>query len=76
MPYWDQMPGFGFMWIIPLIFFIVFLFFIRSMLGRGGCGHNHMSGKQENALNILDERLANGDIDETEYRRIKQTLYE
>jgi len=50
--WWGQ--GFGFMWIIPLLFFVVFLFFIRGLFGQGPGGSN-TSTRSESARKILDE---------------------
>lgn len=69
--------GFGFMWIIPLIFLIVFLFFMRGMFGRGsmGCGsHSDSSTHQESAREILDKRLAKGEISKEEYEEMEKAL--
>jgi len=69
--------GFGFMWLIPLIFFVIFIVFMRGMFGRGspGCGpHGDNATHQENAREILDKRFAKGEITREEYEEIKKTL--
>lgn len=65
--------GFGFMWIIPLIFFIVFLFFMRGMFGQWPSGGGN-SSRPESAHEILDKRFARGEISKEEYQEMKKTL--
>jgi len=68
---------FGFMWLIPLFFFVVFIFFMRGIFGRGspGCGsHGGNAKHQENAREILDKRFAKGEITKDEYEDMKRTL--
>ena len=70
-------PGFGFMWIFPLLFFIVLLFFMRGMPGQGnntrsGSGSNNTP--TESARDILDKRFAKGEINKEEYEEMKKTL--
>lgn len=69
--YWGG-QCFGFMWIIPLLFFVVFLFFIRGMFrqGKGESINNH----GESASEILDKRFAKGEITKEEYEEMKKTL--
>lgn len=64
--------GFGFMWIIPLIFLVVFLFIMREMFGRSamGCGsHRDNSTHHESARDILDKQFA-----KEVYEEMKKTL--
>ena len=61
------------MWIIPLIFFIVFLFFMRGMFGRGPSGGGN-SSQPESAQEILDKRFARGEISKEEYQERKKAL--
>jgi len=65
--------GFGFMWIIPLLFFVVFLFFMRGMFGQGGGGSNN-STRPESAREIPDKRFSRGEINKEEYEEMKKTL--
>jgi len=74
--YWGG-EGFTFMWIIPLLFFVVFLFFMRGMFGRGsmGCGsHGDSTTHKESAREILDKRFAKGEISKDEYEEMKKAL--
>lgn len=70
--------GFGFMWFIPLLFFVVFMIFMRGMFGRGspGCGSHgdNSTHHEENAREILDKRFAKGEITRNEYEEMKKTL--
>ncbi len=69
--------GFGFMWLIPLFFFVVMLFCMRGMFGRGspGCGsHEGDTSHLESAREILDKRFAKGEITREEYEEMKKAL--
>jgi putative membrane protein len=65
--------GFGFMWIMPLIFLAVFLFFMRGMFGRGSGGGGSRT-QSDNAREILDKRFAKGEISKDEYEDMKKAL--
>ena len=64
--------GFGFMWLIPLFFFVALMFFMRGMFGCGSRGDN--ARHQENAREILDKRFAKGEITKMQYEEMKKTL--
>ena len=69
--------GFGFMWLIPLFFFVVIIVCMLRMFGRGrpGCGsHDDNITHQENARDILDKRFAKSEINKEEYEEMKKTL--
>ena len=69
--------GFGFMWLIPLLFFVMIMMCMRGMFGRGshGCGsHRDNTTHQENAREILDKRFAKGEITKNEYKEMKEAL--
>jgi putative membrane protein len=69
--------GFGFMWLLPLLFFVVFIFFMRGMFGQGsfGCGPRGGNTRpQESAREILDKRFAKGEITKEEYEETKKSL--
>ena len=69
--------GFGFMWFIPLFFFVMFIFFMRGMCGRdspGSGSHGSDGSHRESARDILDKRFAKGEIDKLEYEEMKKTL--
>jgi len=76
--YWGG-QGFTFMWIIPLLFFIVFLFFMRGMFGLNNNQDNNMSTgsgntRSESAREILDKRFAKGEINKDKYKEMKKAL--
>lgn len=69
--------GFGFMWIIPVLFFVMFIVFMRGMFGRGSPGFGPRGGDathQEDAREILDKRFAKGEINKDEYEEMKKAL--
>jgi putative membrane protein len=69
--------GFGFMWLIPLLFFVVFIFFMRGMCGQGSFGSGSHGGNtppRESAREILDKRFAKGEITKEEYEEMKNSL--
>lgn len=66
--------GFGFMWLIPLFFFVVVIFFMRGMFGRGCGSRGGNTPPTESAREILEKRLAKGEITREEFEEIKKTL--
>ncbi len=64
--------GFGYMWIFPLLFLAVFLYFMRGMFGGGMSGMH--SKDDETPRQILDRRFAAGEISKEEYEEMKATL--
>lgn len=62
--------GFGFMWIFPLLFLAVFIFFMRGMFGQS----NNSNKTIETPREILDKRFAKGEINKDEYEKMKKTL--
>jgi putative membrane protein len=65
--------GFGFMWIVPLLFLAVCLFFMRGMFGWGPGGRSSRT-QSDNAREILDKRFAMGEISKDEYEDMKKAL--
>ena len=67
-------------WIFPLVMIIFCIFFMRR--GCGGmmsgfgphAGDTSLYGTGKSALEILDKRFAQGDIDEDEYEEKKRKL--
>jgi len=66
--------GFGFMWLFPLLFFVILIFFMRGMFGRGCGSRDGDATHQESAREILEKRLAKGEITKEEFEEIKKTL--
>ena len=57
--------GMGFGWIIPLLFIIALFYFFND---------NRKNNNEESALDILDKKYANGEINEEEYKQKKEQL--
>jgi len=55
--------GMGFGWIIPLLFIVIFVYFINNLL-KG----------DSSAKEILDKRYAEGEISQEEYKAKKAAL--
>ena len=64
--------GFGFMWVFPLVFLIIFIFFMRGMFGQNN--NLNQNTTTETARDILDKRFAKGEINKDEYEEMKRTL--
>lgn len=74
------MGGWGMGWfggIFMVIFWILILialvFFIRWLIQSSGRGHAHIAGGSR-ALEILQERYANGEIDKAKFEAMKRDL--
>ena len=71
--------GFGFGWIFMLLFWGLIIWgiiaLLRGVSGHGCGGHNHGEhGRSSNALDILKERYAKGEIDKNEFEEKKKDL--
>ena len=64
--------GGGFMWIIWLLVIVGFIFLIKSF--TSGNNQNINTNKNDDALEILNKRLAKGEISEAEYQRLKKNI--
>ncbi len=70
-------PGFGWMWIVPFLFFIVMVAMMACFWRHGfrppWCGmledHEHETPRQ-----ILDRRYASGEITKEQYEEMMRTL--
>lgn len=60
---WGFMMGFGWLW---LLLIVVVLFYIINNKGN--------KNEEHSARDILDKRYANGEIDDEEYKRMKENL--
>ncbi|HVC29756.1 MAG TPA: SHOCT domain-containing protein [Steroidobacteraceae bacterium] len=71
-------PGFGFMWIFPLLFLIVVIVFLSrggpGRFWRGGWHDNRRDEKRESPREILDRRYASGEISKEQYEEMRRTL--
>ena len=68
---WEPFPW---MWIFPLVFLIVLLFFLFRMGGSPICGGRGIRDAEPSAREILDRRYARGEISREEYQRMKEDL--
>ncbi len=66
--------GFSFMWVIPLLFLAIVVFFIRGVFGQGGGRGQSTGSKPESAREMLDNRFAKGEISKDEYEEMKRAL--
>jgi len=73
--------GFGFGWIFMLLFWGLIIWGIivlaKSVSSEGGCcGGNQQNpeNRENNAVNILKERYAKGEISKEDFDRIKNDL--
>ncbi len=74
-PYHWWWPGFGFMWIFPLLFLIIFaLFLFRGPWWSRRDRDRTDESRRESAREILDRRYASGEITKEQYEDMKQTL--
>jgi putative membrane protein len=71
---------FSYWWLFPLMMIIFCIFFMSRGCGRMMCGFdphtrdNSHNGTGKSALEILDKRFAQGDINEDEYEEKKRKL--
>lgn len=82
--YYGGMGGFGFGWIVTLLFWglIIWAIFavVRGISGRGCCSGSHhdhdgKGGHEGNsALAILKERYAKGEINKEDFEKMKKDV--
>jgi len=73
--WWEH--GFGFMWLLPLLFLVIIMVFIRGLSGRGRFGfdmNEHTDSHSDTPMDILAERFAKGELSKTEYEDMKKAL--
>ncbi|WP_067930258.1 SHOCT domain-containing protein [Alicyclobacillus kakegawensis] len=63
----------GFWCFGALLLFLILVFFIVRAFAFGACGRCHRRWPDD-AEAILRRRLANGEIDESEYQKLKDAL--
>ena len=76
MPAWCG-AGFGFWWIFPVVFGLLWLSFIVLLVRRGRWGWHGGPGQPwhaTDASSVLRERFARGEIDVEEYQRRLRVL--
>ncbi|WP_221563360.1 MULTISPECIES: SHOCT domain-containing protein [Bacillaceae] len=68
------MHHFGFFpWFVFPIFFILIAIFVTNLILLRKNGQWYRSGSY-NAMEMLEKRYVSGEIDETEFKRIKENL--
>lgn len=70
MGVYGMMPGFSMLIPLLLIAFVIYAAFKLSN------GSHSVQSRENNALDILNQRFANGEISEEEYRQKKKMLRE
>ena len=65
------MGGFG--WLFQIVILVLFFMVLWWMM-RNSQGFGYKSAPDETASDILKKRLASGEIDTKEYRRLKKEL--
>lgn len=72
------MMGFGLLWIVLIVVGLLFLtregFGIRRMAGTTPSTRRTDRENEQNAINVLNERYARGEITREQYQVIKQDL--
>lgn len=61
-------------WIFPLLMIVVCMLLMRKGCGKMMCGPGAQNTSGESAMNILNKRYAEGDIDKKEYEERKREL--
>lgn len=74
---WDMHDGWGWWMLIGWIWMVVFrgliIWAVFAIVGRLGGGSAQDNGRS-NALPILEERFARGEIDRAQFEEMKKTL--
>lgn len=76
----SEFCNFSFWWIFPLLMIILCFIMMRGRKGSMMCGFgshsadNHRTSTRDSAMDILNKRYANGEINKGEYEEKKQTL--
>jgi putative membrane protein len=63
----------GLMWVGMIAFLGLLIWGIYALVS-GATGRPNRTGRGGDALSILDERLARGEIDADEYRRLRELI--
>ena len=74
---WGMMGGFGFMWLMPILWIVILgliIWAIVAAVGRSGESKGQGSAKTDSALEILKQRYARGEINKEEYEQKKKDL--
>ncbi|MBO1924213.1 SHOCT domain-containing protein [Thiomicrorhabdus sp. 6S3-12] len=75
---WDymNMHGYygGFMWIWFLLFILIIVVLLAPLFKKNQSDQQTQSEPQESALEILEKRFARGEINEEEFKKMKDVL--
>lgn len=64
----------GYWWLFPVVMIFLCFFFMRRCGERRLCGFGNYYSAKESALDILNKRYAQGEIDQAEYQEKKKIL--
>ena len=64
--------GGGFMWLVWIVIIIGIIYIVKSI--STGSSSENSGSNQESPMEILDKRLARGEIDAVEYKRLREEL--
>ncbi len=67
---------FALLFLIVIVAVVLYILYTQGKLGTGDRDPLNVFKKKETPREVLDRRLASGEIGEDEYRRIKKTLEE
>lgn len=65
--------GFGFGWLLQLLFFIVVIYLVVILIKKLN-GTSNSEKRDDHSEEILKERFAKGEITEEEYKKMKEVL--
>lgn len=69
---WGPFIGFG--WILQLIFWVVIIWLIVALVRHHKDEHYRKDAKESDALKILKERYAKGEITKEQFEQMKSDL--
>ena len=73
MMHWQGTHFMGFGWLLQLLILVLFFIVVWWML-RQGQQYGYRASPSETAKDILDKRLAKGDITTAEYRKLRKEI--